>query len=501
MADATAPAAPAAPEVPKPEPKDQLVTTEHSITVGGRALAYTVTTGTIVLREETDKKGEEGTSDGHQPKASVFFTAYTLKDAGDMAKRPVTFSFNGGPGSSSVWLHLGVLGPKRVVMDEVGNLPPPPYRLADNAHTLLDATDLVFIDPISTGFSRPVVGEKAKDFHNFKKDIESVGDFIRLYSSRYRRWLSPKFLIGESYGTTRAAGLSGYLQERHGMYLNGLMLISSVLDFATLDFGPTNDLPYILYLPSYTATAWYHKRLAPELQKDLQATLREAEAFALDEYAPALFRGAALPDAERKKIAKKTARLTGLSADWIERANLRIEHLRFCKELLRSERRTVGRLDSRFTGIDRDAVGESIAHDPSMDNIMGPYTAVFNDYVRGDLGFESDLPYEILSFKAHEQWRFAEHENRFVEVAETLRKSVSINPHLKVFVANGYFDLATPYFATEYTFHHLELDPTLRGNVAMGYYEGGHMMYIHEPSLAQLKQDLAAFVKGAIPQG
>jgi len=495
MADAT----PAAPEA-KPEPKDKLVTTEHSITVGGRTLAYTVTTGTMVLREEAEKKGEEGASDGHQPKASVFFTAYVLRDPGDIARRPVTFSFNGGPGSSSVWLHLGVLGPKRVVMDEVGNLPPPPFRLADNAHTLLESSDLVFIDPISTGYSRPVVGEKAKEFHTFKKDIESVGDFIRLYTSRYRRWLSPKFLIGESYGTTRAAGLSGYLQDRHGMYLNGLMLISSVLDFATLDFGPTNDLPCILYLPSYAATAWYHKRLAPELQKDLQATLREVEKFALDEYAPALMKGAALPEAERKQIAAKTARYTGLSAEWIERANLRIEILRFTRELLRSERRSVGRLDSRFTGIDRDAVGESMNHDPSMDNIMGPYTAVFNDYVRGDLGYESDLPYEILSFKTNEQWRFSEHENRFVEVAETLRKAMTVNPHLKVFVANGYYDLATPYFATEYTFHHLELDPTLRGNVAMGYYEGGHMMYVHEPSLAQLNKDLSGFVKGAVPK-
>jgi carboxypeptidase C (cathepsin A) len=278
------------------------------------------------------------------------------------------------------------------------------------------------------------------------------------------------------------------------------MLVSSVLDFQTLDFGPTNDLPYILYLPSYCATAWYHKRLAPELQADLRKTLDQAQAFALDEYAPALMKGAALPAEDRRRVAAKVARFTGLSADWIERANLRIEHLRFSKELLRDQRRTVGRLDSRFTGIDRDAAGESIGSDPSFTNIMGPYTAAFNEYVRGELRFESDLPYEILSFKANENWRFAEHENRFVEVAETLRKAMTINPFLKVFVANGYYDLATPYFATEYTFHHLELDESLRGNIAMGYYEGGHMMYVHEPSLARLKQDLAGFVKGSIPK-
>src|SRR5689334_14732534 len=343
---------------PAAEPTDNLVVTAHSITVDGKTLAYTVTTGTIVLREESEKKGEdEGKHEGHTPRASVFFVAYTLKDGG--TKRPLTFSFNGGPGSSSVWLHLGVLGPRRVVMDEVGNLPQPPYALADNVHTLLDSTDLVFVDPMSTGWTRPVTGEKAKERHGFRKDIEHVGDFIRLYTTRYRRWLSPKFLIGESYGTTRAAGLSGYLQERPGMYLNGLMLVSSVLDFATLEFGPTNDLPYLLYLPSYCATAWYHKRLAPELQKDLQATLREVEAFALDTYAPALLRGAAMPDAQRRKVAEGVSRYTGLSADWIERANLRIEHLRFSKELLREQRRTVGRLDSRFTGIDRDEIGRA----------------------------------------------------------------------------------------------------------------------------------------------
>jgi carboxypeptidase C (cathepsin A) len=430
----------------------------------------------------------------------MFFVAYTLHDAGDVAKRPVTFSFNGGPGSSSVWLHLGVLGPRRVLMDDVGHLPQPPYRLTDNEHTLLEDTDLVFIDPVGTGYSRAVVGEKGKAFHTFKRDIESVGDFIRLYTTRYRRWASPKFLIGESYGTTRAAGLSGYLQDRHGMYLNGLMLVSSVLDFQTLFFLPTNDVPYIVYLPSYAATAWYHKRLDPKLQKSLRATIDEARAFALGEYASALLQGDALPARDRARIAAKLARYTGLSADYIERSRLRIEIMRFCKELLREKRRTVGRLDSRFIGIDRDAAGEQFEQDPSMANIMGPYTATFNDYVRRELGYESDLPYEILSFKTHEAWRFDDHENRYVEVADTLRKAIHTNPHLKVFVANGYYDLATPFLATEYTFDHLALDESLRGNVSMAYYEAGHMMYIHKASLAQLKKDLTAFVRAAAPK-
>ena len=489
----------AAAEPPKPAPADQIVATKHQVTVGGRNLSYTVTTGTIILKEEAEKKGDQdGASEGEKPKAAVFFIAYTLDGVDDAARRPVTFSFNGGPGSSSVWLHLGVLGPRRVDMGEHGDLPAPPYRLLPNEHSLLDVSDLVFIDPVSTGYSRPVVGEKAKDFHTFKKDIESVGDFIRLWTTRYRRWLSPKFLIGESYGTTRAAGLSGYLQDRHGMFLNGLMLVSSVLEFQTLDFQPNNDLPCALYVPAYAATAWYHEKLAPELQKDFAATRREAEAFAMGPYFSALHRGASLPAAERRAIAKELARLTGVSPEFVERNNLRIEIMRFCKELLREKRRTVGRLDSRFTGIDRDAAGATPENDPSFTNVIGPYTATFYDYVRGELAFESDLPYEILSFRANEGWRFDEHENRFLDVAETLRKAMSINPHLKVLVASGYYDLATPYFATEYTFGRLGLDETLRSNVTMTYYEGGHMMYIHVPSLARMKQDLAKFIAAAI---
>src|SRR5574341_433807 len=482
----------------QPAPKDQIVETHHPLTIGGQEIKYTVTAGTIVLKEEAEKKGEKaGEADGEKPKASVFFIAYTRDDVEDKTRRPLTFSFNGGPGSSSVWLHLGVLGPRRVLMDEIGNLTPPPYRLVDNEHSLLDLTDLVFIDPVSTGFSRPVVGEKAREFHGFKKDIESVGDFIRLYATRYQRWTSPKFLIGESYGTTRASGLSGYLQDRHGMYLNGIMLVSAILDFQTAYFHAGNDLPYVLYLPTYAATAWYHGRLAPELQKDLRATLGEVEAFALNEYTLALAKGAALSAEERARIVEKLARYTGLSADYVERTDLRIEIMRFNKELLRSERRTVGRLDSRFKGIDRDSAGEAHEYDPSLTNVMGPYTATFNDYVRGELKFESDLPYEILNPRVW-PWSYADFENQYVNVAETLRKAMTINPYLKVYVANGYYDLATPYFATEYTFNRLGLDASLQQNFSMGYYEAGHMMYIHMPSLAKLKQDLASFLRGAV---
>ena len=495
------PAADKATEPARPAPADQLVETEHTVTIGTQTISYKVITGTLVLKEEAEKSGDKaGESDGEKAKATFFFVAYTRTDVDDAPHRPITFSFNGGPGSSSVWLHLGALGPRRVLLDDDGNLPPPPYQLTDNAYSLLDVTDLVFIDPVGTGYSRPVVGEKAKEFHTFKKDIESVGDFIRLYTTRYRRWLSPKFLIGESYGTTRAAGLSGYLQDRHGLYLNGIMLVSSILDFGTVDAHPGNDLPHILYLPTYAAAAWYHQRLSGRYQKSLRRLLDEVEEFALTDYSTALMRGAQLTPKSRAQTIDLLSRYTGLSADYVDRVNLRIEIMRFTKELLRGERKTIGRLDSRFTGADRDSGGEMPENDPSYSNIAGPYTAAFYDYVRGDLKFESDLPYEILSFKTNAQWKFEEHENRYVEVAETLRKAITLNPHLKVFVANGYFDLATPYFATEYTFNHLGLPAELQANISMDYYEAGHMMYVHLPSLAKLKQDLANFIQSAIPQ-
>ncbi|MBN2148688.1 MAG: hypothetical protein JW726_14975 [Anaerolineales bacterium] len=483
-----------------PAPMDELVVSKHSITINDQVIPYTVTCGTIVLKEEIEKKGEEeGKSEGEKPKAAVFFVAYTRDDVEDHTKRPLTFSFNGGPGSSSVWLHLGVLGPRRVVMSDAEDpLLPPPYHLVDNEYSLLDQTDLVFIDPVSTGYSRPVVGERAKEFHGFKKDIESVGDFIRLYTTRYKRWVSPKFLIGESYGTTRAAGLSGYLQERHGMYLNGIMLVSTALNFQTLDFYPGNELPFLLFLPTYTATAWYHQCLPADLQKrPLREVLDEVEKFAFSEYNTALLKGAAQTDLQRKQTVRKLARFTGLSEDYIDRTDLRVEIFRFTKELLRSERRTVGRLDTRFKGIDRDSAGEHFEHDPSMSAITGPYTATLYDYVRSELNFESDLPYEILTPRVW-PWSYAQFENQHVNVAETLRKAMAMHPALKVYVANGYLDLATPYFATQYVFNHIGLDPSLRGNLRMGYYEAGHMMYIHMPSLAQMKQELADFIHWAM---
>jgi carboxypeptidase C (cathepsin A) len=481
-------------------PQDEISITQHSVTIGRKKINYTVTTGRIVMHEESVKEGEDaGKSDGEKPKASIFFVAYTRDDVKDKSKRPLTFSFNGGPGSSSVWLHLGVLGPRRVLMDKDGNPLQPPYQLVDNDFSLLDDSDLVFIDPVSTGFSRIVPGEKANQYHSVQRDVQSVGDFIRLYTSRYQRWNSPKFLIGESYGTTRAAGLSGYLQGRHGMYLNGLMLISSILDFQTARFSPGNDMPYILFLPTYTAIAWYHKKLGKELQKDLRATLTKVEEFASGAYATALLKGSSLATDERLKVIKKLSKFTGLSEDYIDRTDLRIGIMRFTKELLRDERRTVGRLDGRYQGIDRDSAGEFFEADPAMNAIMGSYAGTLNDYVRSELGFESDLPYEVMNMQVNPTWDYSNHQNEYLNVAETLRKAMNANSHLKVLVANGYYDLATPYFATEYTFNHIGLEKSIQNNISMAYYEAGHMMYVHLASLKQMKKDLAKFIKDALP--
>ncbi|MFN2110740.1 MAG: S10 family peptidase [Anaerolineae bacterium] len=472
-----------------PEPKEKVSKSKHTVVIDGEEIAYTATAGTLILKDEEDK-----------PKASLFYVAYTRDGVENVAQRPITFSFNGGPGSSSVWLHLGVVGPRRVLMDPEGDQLQPPYKLVNNEYSLLDVTDLVFIDPVSTGYSRAVQGEEAKQFHGVEQDIKSVGEFIRLYTTRAKRWASPKFLIGESYGTTRAAGLSGHLQDEIGMYLNGIMLVSSVLNFQSILFNLGNDLPYIVFLPTYAAAAWFHKRLPDDLQQqDLRAVLAEVKAFAEREYALALMQGARLSDEEQQQIVSRLARYTGLSETYIERTNLRINIHRFVKELLRDERRTIGRFDARFKGIDRDAAGERHEYDPSYAIIQGSYTAMLNDYVRSELHFKSDLPYEILTGNVHPR-DYSKFQNQYVNVAETLRGAMTQNPFLKVFVGNGYYDLATPFFATEYTFDHLELDPSLQDHVTMCYYEAGHMMYLHQPSLAKLKADLARFLVAALPQ-
>lgn len=461
--------------------------TAHTITINGDEIHYHVTTGTIILTEEDVDEGEK-------QKASIFYVAYTKDEAS--LTRPVTFSFNGGPGSSSVWLHMGLLGPKRVLMTDHGEPIGPPYKTVDNEFSLLDKTDLVFIDPVSTGYSRTVPKEKPDQFHTIQKDIESVGEFIRIWTTRNERWSSPKFLIGESYGTTRAAGLAGYLHQRLGMYLNGIMFVSSILNFITASFDEGNDLPFVLFLPSYTATAWYHKKLSPELQKDLKTAVETARSFAMKEYALALMQGNQLRDDERNKIIQKLSEYTGLSQDYIAGTNLRINIHRFCKELLRTEGVTVGRFDSRLKGFDRDNVGETHEIDPSYAAILGPYTSAMYDYVRRELKYETDLPYEILK-SLYQTWKYDNYQNNYVNTAKDLRIGFQLHPDLKIIVCNGYYDLATPFLATEYTFDHIPLPVNQQKKIKMTYYEAGHMMYLHKESLGQLAFDLHKFIDEA----
>ena len=466
----------------KTETKVSLTTTQHTAKIAGETIDYTTTVGTLEMK-----------SDDGKPKAEIFFIAYTKDGAGDLKERPVTFCFNGGPGSSSVWLHMGMLGPKRVKIPDNAKPVPPPGELVDNQYSLLDQTDLVFIDPVSTGFSRPAKDEDKQQFHGYDEDLRSVGQFIYFYTSKYHRWLSPKYLLGESYGTLRAAGLSGHLQDRYYMDINGVALVSSVLDFQTLSFDENNHMPYLLFLPTYTATAWYHKKLPADLQsQDLERVLVQAEQFAMNEYADALLKGARLSERDKKDVIRKYARFTGLSEEYVEQADFRINMARFGKELLRNNRRTVARFDSRYTGIDRDAAGERYEYDASAAAIFGPYTAALNHYLRTELKVENERVYEILTSNVH-PWNYKRFENAYVDASDTLRKAMSRNPYMKVFVASGFYDLATPYYATDQTFNQLALDPSLRKNIDIHYYPAGHMMYVHEPSLKKLRRDLEPF--------
>ena len=479
----------AAAPVEAKEPK--LSVTDHEITINGKVIKYRATAGYLVLKDGKDK-----------PRANIYFTAYTKLDEPDAAKRPLMFSFNGGPGSASIWLHLGALGPKRVVMTDKGESLPPPYKWQDNEFSWLDETDLVFIDPVTTGYSRAAKDVDPKQFHGFTGDIESVADFIRLWTTRNQRWASPKFLVGESYGTTRAAGLSDYLQQKYTLYLNGIILISSIMNFETALFAPGNDLPYQLFLPTYTAAAFYHGKLKGDYAKDLTAALNRAKEFAAKDYTLALMQGDALPAADRDKIAKELAALTGLSQDYITRQNLRVNIFQFVTELKKDENRNIGRLDSRIVGIADNGGGggrggDGGFFDPSMEAILGGYTAAMNDYARRELKYENDLAYEILTGRV-QPWSYANVENEYLNVAETLKRAMTKNPFLKVWVANGYYDLATPYFATDYTVKHMGLDPAVRGNLTMSHYEAGHMMYIHLDSLKKLKADYGAYMDAAL---
>lgn len=458
--------------------------THHEIEIAGQAVAYTATAGTIALTDNND-----------EPKANVFYIAYTRDDVEDRADRPVMFCFNGGPGSSSVWLHMGCFGPRRVSFDEIGHTVGPPYELNDNAMSMLDTTDLVFIDPVSTGFSRAEEGTNASQYHSVTGDIRSVGEFIRLWITRNDRWRSPKFLAGESYGTTRASGLVRHLQS-HGININGIVLVSAVLNFQTLRFDEGNDLPYLLYLPTYTALAHYHGKLDADLaDRDLRGLLDEVEIWSREVYGPALMQGYALGEAEKREIAGQLSHYTGLTEKTLMDSNLRVTQWRFGDRLRDEDGEIIGRFDGRITGLDLDpASDQSGTGDPSYYRVAPGFTASFNDYVRGELGYDTEKNYNVLTGL---RWDFDIAHNNYPNIAGDLRQAMAENPQLRVFVAAGYYDLATPYHAAEFTFNHMLPHPSMRERVTFGYYPSGHMIFTHTESLENLRGDLLTFFEQA----
>jgi carboxypeptidase C (cathepsin A) len=463
-----------------------LSVTKHQLKTSNDILNYTATAGYMSIKDEKDTM-----------KANLFFIAYTKDGEADPAKRPILFSFNGGPGSASLWLHMGALGPKIVQMTDEGNTLPPPYKYVDNPNTWLDKADIVFIDPMMTGYTRPSGKTPQSEFTGYENDLRFVGDFIRLYITKYSRWTSPKFITGESYGTTRAAGLSGYLQDRYGLYVNGIILVSAILNFGTVETDRGNDLPFALQLPTFAATSWYHKKLDPKYN-NLNSLLDEVKQFSMNEYNQALMMGDKLPEAERSNIINKLNDYTGLSKEYLDQTNLRLSVGRYNKELMRKEGLTVGRLDARITGRDYDRAGEEFDYDPSYSiAIYGAYTAAINDYIRRELKYENDTPYEILTGRVR-PWPLSG--DQYLNVAETLRSAIVKNPYLKVWICNGYYDMATPYFATDYVIHHMFLPKDLQKNISFTYYEAGHMMYIHKPSLLKLKNDYNKFMDDIIPK-
>jgi carboxypeptidase C (cathepsin A) len=462
--------------IPNATNKPVLIT--NTVTIAGERVEYVAETGLLpVLKSNGDTM------------ASVFYVAYTRTGVKDASARPITFCFNGGPGSSSIWLHLGALGPRRVKMNPNGTLPPPPYKIIDNEYSLLNASDLVFIDPIATGYSRATKDDK--DFFGDTADLDSIGEFIRLWTSRHDRWLSPKYLFGESYGVFRAAGLADHLRDRYGMYLNGLVLLSGVLNFQTIDDEPGNDLPYPLYMPAYTAAAHFHNKLPPDLQSDLTAALAESREFAKGEYVSALQQGDTLPADEREKVVLELSRLTGLKTNVIADNNLRIDEGIFRKQLLHDEGLILGAYDSRLTGRDDDPAAEYPDWDPSDAAVMGPFSSAMSAYVRDELKFKDDLPYQIMA--GVQPWNYGA-PNNYPNAAGRLANTMNQNPYMKVLVVNGRCDLVCPVDTMHYAIDHMPLDPTYRTNVFYEQFDAGHMMYINLPDLIKLQKTVESFM-------
>ncbi len=460
------------------------VVTHHSVTVDGKTLNYTATVAQMPLK---DASGET--------EAHIFYMAYTL-DGAEANKRPLTFCFNGGPGSASMWVHMGGMGPRSPKLLPSGNMPPPPYQLRDNTDTWLDRTDLVFIDPVGTGYSRAKTVEIARRMNGVQGDIQSVGEFMRMYIARNSREVSPLFIAGESYGTFRAAGLAGYLIDR-GIAFNGIVLIGTTLNLETI-WSRSDDLVYELELPTYCADAYYHKKVAADLQKkDLKTFLKEAEGFAMGEYSAALAKGDELPAAERKAAIDKLVRFTGLDPHYLDETDLRWDVQHFTRQLLRDKDLTIGRYDGRLSGPSAMNTGETSEFDPSSTLITPPFTAMFTTYIRDELGYKTDMYYYPSG--GIQPWDYGV-QNGFGDTTAMLRNAMVKNPYLKVMVAAGYFDLATPYFTVEYTFNHMGLNPEMHKNISWQFYQAGHMLYIDSDSHAKLKHDFSEFLSSALPK-
>ena len=468
--------------------------TKHSIKIDNKPISYTATVGTLILRNEKD-----------EPIAAVGYTAYTKDAETDMGKRPVTFSYNGGPGSSSIWLHIGVMGPRRVVVNDPSPNGPAPYKLEDNNYTILDVSDVVMIDPVGTGLSRAVGKGKNTDFWGVDQDIKSVSQFIRYYINENERWNSPKYLLGESYGTFRSAGVADFLQESFGIAVNGIVLVSNVLDIRTLSFQPGDDLPFVVNLPSYAATSWYHNKIANK-PASLDAFLKEVRVFSFGEYAAALLKGDQLSSDEREKILTKLVAYTALSKDYWEKANLRVNQPQYSQELLRNSQEVAGRLDSRYKGISQNLLGEFAFYDPQSSDISPAFTAAFMAYYTTELKVSKEKNYNVSAYAVTDfkwDWKHARSQGLFGDAATPntgpdLLNVMSNNPKLKVLVMNGIYDLATPFGGTEYTFDHLGLNKKLKNNITMKYYEAGHMMYIHNASAAAFKKDVVEFIAASL---
>jgi carboxypeptidase C (cathepsin A) len=483
MTDKEAPAkteAPPSPETTLPDP----IIRNHTVEIGGQSYAYTTTAGQLPIRND---KGET--------EANLYFTAYTLDNPEDGARRPLTFTFNGGPGSASVWLHMGGLAPRRVEMHDDGAMPRPPYKVIDNEFSWLPSTDMVFIDPVDTGYSRATSEDFAKKIKGVKGDLECIGEFIRLYLSKFQRWTSPLFLAGESYGTFRSAGLAGYLADK-GIIFNGIILISSILNMQTARFTVGNDLPYQLFLPTYAATAWYHDKVDKKYKKmGVRAFLNEVEAWVESTYVQALSLGDRLDQKRREEVLDGLEKYTGLSREYLDLANLRIEIHSFCKELLRTSRESVGRIDSRYKGRDKSDVSQFPDYDPSLNVIWPPFTTALNQYFREELGYENDTEYHILRGL---DWDWGNAKDGYSDTSSLLREAMAKNPYMRVYVASGYYDLATPYYATIYTLNHMGLDPSAHDRLTLEEFPVGHMVYVEKNALAKLQGDVATFVKLAV---